>query len=578
MNRRQWLLAALLSAALGCAHQQQTRFQSADEPDVEVKTVGDFTTVGNANPVAISGVGLVVNLEGTGGDAPPSSYRDFLEASLRKANVQHIKELLASANTSMVIVSAVIPPGAHKDDPLDVEISLPAHSKTTSLRGGYLMPSFLYEYNSTKNLDPNFPGANRNLLGHVLAKAEGALFTSPGHDTAALRQARIWAGARCRIDRPFGLVMNDDQQRAPVVQKITDRINETFHGHDREPLSDVAVAKTKSYLLLRVPSQYKLNVPHYLRVVRLIPFQETPRLDSPYGRRLQSQLLDPAHTITSALRLEAFGTEAVPALKTGLQSPHPLVRFASAESLAYLGSPACGEELAALVQHQPLLRAFSLTALASLDEAITRVKLRELLAAPDAVARYGAFRALHILDERDQAIQGELLNNSFWVHRAAPDAAPLVHVSTLRRAEIVLFGQEPYLVPPFSFLAGEFTIIAAPGDQQCTLSRLSLHHGNQRRQCSLKLDDVLHCMADMGCLYPETVDLLRQAEHFQCLSCPVAIDALPQGVSIEQLVNDSDLKIDEQGVLHGKAETISKSAEAADKQHVADGAGLKPLD
>ena len=51
-----------------------------------------------------------------------------------------------------------------------------------------------------------------------------------------------------------------------------------------------------------------------------------------------------------------------PALKQGLQSKHPLVRFCSAEALAYLGSPACADELARAVKQQPYLRAYALTA------------------------------------------------------------------------------------------------------------------------------------------------------------------------------------------------------------------------
>src|SRR5262249_46985474 len=152
---------------------------------------------------------------------------------------------------------------------------------------------------------------------------------------------------------------------------------------------------------------------------------------------------------------------------------------------------------------QPLLRSFSLTALASLDEAISHVKLRDLLASPSAETRYGAFRALRALDEHDPAVQGELLNDSFWLHRISTDTSPLVHLSTSRRAEIVLFGEEPTLVPPFSFLAGEFAVTASKDDNKCTISRVSSQHGTKRRQCSLQLQEVLRNLASMGGMYPE---------------------------------------------------------------------------
>ena len=70
-------------------------------------------------------------------------------------------------------------------------------------------------------------------------------------------------------------------------------------------------------------------------------------------------------------------------MKGALKSPHVLVRFCAAESLAYLGSPACGDELARLAVQYEALRGYCLTALASLDEPICHVKLAELLASTE---------------------------------------------------------------------------------------------------------------------------------------------------------------------------------------------------
>lgn len=564
MSRRAWGLGAALLLVAGCAH-SLTRLQKPDDADkdrekeAEVKTVGDYTAFGNAEPIPVSGVGLVVGLAGTGGDAPPGAYRQMLEKDLRAHKVEHIKELLASPEVSLVLVSGLIPAGAHKGDPFDVEITLPPQSRTTSLHGGYLRECVLFNYDSTKHLDPNYAGANRTLLGHPFAKAEGGVLTelTEGDKPADPRRGHVWGGARSNIDRPFYLIVNSDQQRAPVVQHLSDRVNETFRGPVRGALSDVATAKTTSYLVLRVPEQYKHNLQRYLRVVRLIPYDGVPPEQHAYRQRLREHLLDPKHTVTAALRLEALGPDGLPALRTGLKSEHSLVRFSSAEALAYLGAPEAGEPLANLIQEKPLLRAYCLTALASLDEAVSHVKLRELMADGDVEARYGAFRALRALDEREPAIGGEMLNSSFWLHRVSPDGPPLVHVSTSRRPEVVLFGRDPLLVPQFYFLAGEFTVTAAPNDRVCTVSRLSASNGTDRRQCPLALEAVIHCMADMGALYPEVVELLRQVAAYQCLNCPVAVDALPQAPSVFELARrgaaGGDLsKPDDQDILKAK--------------------------
>lgn len=563
MNQRAWGLGLILLGLAGCAH-QQTRLQSADDTErdreAEVVTVGDKTSFANADAIPVSGVGLVVGLEGTGGSAPAGGFRTMLEEQLRKHGVEHVKEVLARDDVSMVLITGMIPPGSHKGDPIDLEISLPPGSKTTSLRGGILKDCPLYNYDFKKNVVPEAAGPNGILKGHVLARAEGPLLVGfgIGDEAAKLRQGRIWGGGKCTSERSFYLALNSDQQRAAVAQKVADRINETFHGKFKGAINDIAVAKTASYVTLAVPEQYRHNLPRYLRVVRMIPLQEVPPARSPYRRRISEQLLDPAHTITSALRLEALGSESIPDLKRGLESKHPLVRFAAAEALAYLDDPACGEELAKLIEQQPMLRSFSLTALASLDEAVSHVKLRDLLSSPSAETRYGAFRALRALDEHDPAVQGEWLNESFWVHRVGVESEPLVHLASSRRAEIVLFGEEPCLVPPFSFLAGEFTITASRDDEHCTITRRSAQHNMRPRQCSLKLMDVLHAVADLGGMYPEAVELIRQAGTYQCVSCPVAVDALPQATSVYALTKRDDkdanfVKTDEE-ILKAQAE------------------------
>jgi hypothetical protein len=463
----------------------------------------------------------------------------MLENELRRhSGEEKPKEILSSPNTSLVLVTAYIPAGAHKNDALDVEVTLPPQSRTTSLRGGLLKECLLYDYSTTKAVDPTFAGANRALQGHAIAQAKGPVLVGfgDGDEASKLCRGRIWGGGKSRIDRPFVLVLNDNQQLARMTQVVAERVNETFHGPVRGALADMAVAKTNQIVWLTVPSQYRLNLPRYLRVVRFIPLRDDPKDHFAYERQLEEDLIDPAHSLSAALRLEALGADSVPVLKKGLKSEHVLVRFAAAEALAYLGSTACGEELARLADSQLALRAYCLTAMASLNEAVCRLKLRELLASKRPETRYGAFRALRALDEHDEAVQGTLLGESFWLHHVATTTTPLVHLSSSRRAEIVLFGEDVYLLPPVKVLAGpEFTVTAGREDDRCTVSRFSAHHGSQQRQCSLKLVDVLQTLADLGGQYPDAVELLVQADKCRCLSATLAIDALPQRTSVEQL-------------------------------------------
>jgi hypothetical protein len=559
MNQRVWLFGALVCGLLGCAH-QQTRLQAEDEGDRdkegEVKIIGDVSSFANADPIPVSGIGLVIRLDGTGGGAPSGPYRQRLEEQLRKRQVENIKEILASPTTSLVLLQGFIPAGARKGDALDIEITVPRESRTTSLRGGRLVECVLYNYDTKKSREGN----GTYLQGHPVAKAEGPLVVGfgDGDEAAKLRQGRIWGGGRCQVDRPFYLLLNSRDQRVRMAKTVADRINETFQGPVHGQVADLAEAKTKELVYLGVPPQYRLNLPRYLRVVRLVPLLEKEAERIPYHRRLDEQLFDPAQTVTAALRLEALGQDSIPTLKRGLSSDHPLVRFCSAEALAYLGDPSCGEELARAIKEQPVLRAFSLTAMASLDEAVCHVELGRLLAESSAETRYGAFRALRALDENAEIVRGERLNDSFWLHRVSANSLPLAHIASRNRAEIVLFGEDSYLIPPFPILAGEFTVTAGKEDNRCTITRISLRHGKSKRQCGLKLEEVLRTLADMGGEYADAVEVLRRADQLQCLSCPVAVDSLPQATSVYDLakagVGDSELLKTHPAILNARAD------------------------
>jgi hypothetical protein len=305
----------------------------------------------------------------------------------------------------------------------------------------------------------------------------------------------------------------------------------------------VAVAHDNVAVNLNVPQAYRLNLPHYLCVILAIPMHDPG--DAPtenglgYHQRLAADLLDPARTLSTAVRLEALGEQSVPALRAGLKSKDVLVRFASAESLAYLGNSAGAEELATIVQTQPYLVAYALTALASLDQKVSSMKLNEILLKSDLPeVRYGAFRALRTLDAKNETVAGEYLNDSFWLHHVAPQRQSLIHISGTKRPEIVLFGAE-----------------APENDRDhCMISVVPLDGGSPaRKECPLSVDAVLRTLAGLGATYPEVIEILQQANQLKCLSCDLRADALPQRVSVQELAaagkHKGDAKADGDEIL-----------------------------
>ena len=556
MIRRIWPASCLLAlmvgiSAVGCQSTPKTRAQAEAEgetidKEADLRIIGDVTTVANAEPIAVFGVGLVINLEGTGSPTPAGGFRNTLEDYLRKRGVTNLQEMFNSKDTSLVFVSAMIPPGARKGDPIDLEVTLPPQSKTTSLRGGYLVETTLHNYESAKRVNPNLERPDFALKGHPLVRGEGPLLVglsglaedAKGERVAGnLKVGRIWSGGRCQIDRPFFLLLNPDQQRTQMAMRVANRLNETFVGVGVVG-GEIATAKTKELVSLGVPLQYKHNLPRFLRVARMVPLDVSPTAGHPYWQKLEERLLDPNHCISAALRLEALGSETIPVLRGALDSPYPIVRFAAAESLAYLGHPACAEPLAKLAREQPTLLAFCLTALASLDEPACQNRLQELMADDNPQVRYGAFRGLRVLNERHPLLRTEFLNEAVYLHCVSPNSEPLIHILSGQRPEVVLFGRSPAIVPPFSCLVGsDFTISLRKDDRKVSISRYSVKKGAaQHRQCDLEIDQIIRTLVQMGGTYADVTDFLLQADQCNALTCPLAVDALPKIPEVQELV------------------------------------------
>jgi Flagellar P-ring protein/HEAT repeats len=577
---------ALLVGLAGCLGLQTRPSREEIERDKElatVRVVGDVTEVGNAGPLQVSGVGLVTDLEGTGG-SPRGQFRTLLEKDLRQRKVDNVGKLFDSPNNALVLVTGFIPPGARKHDPIDLQITLPENSPAGSLRGGYLQLCTLRNYEATKNIDPDYKGGNRLLEGHVLAVGKGPLlvFGNAG-DKSDLKRARVWEGGVSLTERPFFLVLKKDSKSAAIANAVASRINLKFPADPKkqefvqrhqqlfllddvthqinekfEPTSlgqsgDAAKAIGKDVVNVRVPYAYRYNPERYLRVARLIPLVEDADSHGKYRRLLHTMLQDPNPKvcIRAALRLEALGKESVAALQQGLTSGHAAVRFAAAEALTYLGSTSGVDELARAAVEQPDVRAYALIALAGLIESACRHKLQELLSAGDAEVRAGAFEALRLTyagdcrneKELDAAMErrlgGENLQ-AFWLHQVAPQGAKAVNFAISRRAEIILFGSDIALSGEVHVKAGEeFVITVAAGDGRCYVTRISAQHGEQRKSCSLRLDDVLRTLVDLGGQYPEAVDLLRKLDDQQGLNCNVRLLTPPQALPLEDLVADA---------------------------------------
>ena len=574
LNRRKFLA---LSAAVGLAglgsgckgpeaeklKETQGRSQIGEDPaDLDAATtIGSKTTIGNTESIVVSGVGLVYGLPGTGSSAPPGGWRMMLEESLKRMpNMSNIKALLDDPNktTSLVLVSALVLPGARKGDPIDVQLSLPDESKTTSLKGGRLLLCELHNTDTTGNLksivNEGKPAGPSGELrkGDRWAIAEGPVLAGqfiPTNSKGTIetdadgqplfKVGKIWGGGKVTKARQYFILINSGSQSPQMAASLAERLNSTFHA-TAEPNLKVADAKDRQLILLNVPLAYRNNHYRFLLVARQVPVLPANG-DSIYRKKLEEELLEPSTALTAAVKLEALGTSSMRALRVGLESPSPWVRFAAGEALTYLGQTDGAAELAKLAEDHPALRAPALKALASMDDAACTDGLVELTGNNDAQLRYGAFLALRMADENNSSARGMLVNNSFWLHQLSPSSSSMIHLTTDHRCEVVLFGDAPKLRGPFTLPVGtEFTVSVPANGSEATITRIVKVKNDLEEKkvtCKTSLAEVLVAMGRLGGTYSEAVELIRRADRGQVLSAAVVIDAVPSELNIQQLAN-----------------------------------------
>ncbi|HEY3788266.1 MAG TPA: flagellar basal body P-ring protein FlgI [Urbifossiella sp.] len=605
------LLMGLAVGLTGCAGSKNAKGQNRgqiggeDAPDPEAfATVGMKTLPDNMAPIAVSGVGLVYRLQpGMGSSAPPGSWRQMLEANLKKQGFTHLKELLDDPNktTSLVLVSATIPPGARKGEAVDIVVTLPEESKTASLKGGILLGCDLVDYETTGNLKSMMKEGKSSapngslLLGSVWAKAEGQVvagaLVSDAKEPAerqmlddieapSLRVGRVWGGGHVTQARSYYFMMKPGDQSIRMAANVAQRINDTFFG-GADPSLNIADAKTRELVIVSVPFAYRNNHHRFLLVARQVPMSPVGA-ESFYRRQLEDQLHEPATTLTAAIKLEALGGNTRQTLRVALKNTSPWVRFAAAESLSYQGHTDGASELAKLAEEYPALRAYCLKALAASDDAAFTDRLVELMGCSDPVLRYGAFIALRLASENNPAAGGKLLNQSVWLHRVAPGSPGLIHLSGDRRSEIVIFGDGVKLTGPFNLPVGaDFTLSMSATDTEVKITKIVNVNGGSEllvKKCPADVALVLEMMASLGARYAESVELLRRADAAQRLTAALVVDAIPRQLSIQRLAvfarHDPELKKANEEVA--RVGTIRTDLETAGVDFAADDPEAKP--
>ncbi|HUT59905.1 MAG TPA: flagellar basal body P-ring protein FlgI [Phycisphaerae bacterium] len=447
------LLGAWLLLAGGCSDAGN----GADSPSRVVipphvaGTVGEYAIYNSGAPLPVQGYGLVVGLGTNGSREVPAHLKEYMVKYLARQGLgsahlglSHLTPLrvLQDQDTAIVLLGSAIPFGAPVGARFDLNLTALPNTQTRSLQGGFLMPTEL-----------RFAWLGRSMPGgptKMLAEGGGAIFVNPFVDPnndaelVKWREGRVLGGGRVASAHPVRVQLRrPDYARADLIRR---RINETFPGRTK-----VANARDRATLELTVPSKWRDDYEHFLRLVMRIPLVSGARLES-YARRtiLAMEMPGVAHD-ELGLVLEATGRNVVPQLKRLYTSRNRAAAFYAARTGARLGDRTAEEVLIRFASERsslqvpaieelgrhPDLRAASGALQALLDDENSRVRI----AAYEALMRRGGASVITRV-ELDNGLKLDLIKSR---------RSYVIYATQSMEPRIALFGGDMMVSHPIYF-------------------------------------------------------------------------------------------------------------------------------
>ena len=522
--------AVLLTHASGCNlpipftddKQLEDIIPGSGDDEKKRHRIDELTVPVGLNFMKVESVALVTNLEGTGSEPPTGLQRNLLTDDMKTHSVENTNELLASPNTSLVLVRSYLPPGVQKGDPIDVEVLTPSHSKTTSLRSGWLLKTRMREVTLINNSIHS---------AHVSALVEGpilpqSLFKGTGDPTFETRGVILGRG-ESRYSRPLGLAVRPDFKSVKTSTRIAGAINQRFHKFGTSKRVGIANPTRDNFIELELVNAYRRNVPRFLNVIQAINVGESQAERINRLQVLEAKLLEPTSAKNAALELEAIGKDSVRILMSGLQSSDPEVRFYSAESLAYMDIQEAATPLGAIAETHIEFRWYALNALSAMADMSALDALSGLLDSDSAETRYGAFRALYERSPDSPYIRGEGLSD-FNFYSIPVKSRPMVHLSMSRRPEIVVFGGDIRIQPKDFLYASKQIMINPTADGQLRVSHFQPGKQDLFATCDTRVASLVKAIATVGGGYSDIVQCMNNAKLAGVINAEVFVGARPR--------------------------------------------------
>lgn len=417
-------------------------------------TIASETVVTGFAPTVVRGYGLVVGLNGTGSRLMPADVRAHMLREMARRGVGSTalgmgdttpEKMLNSEHCAVVIVEGVIPPGAPKDTPFDVRVSIVPGSGTTSLEGGRLW---------TTELRPG-PLTTGSRQARSIAQAKGDIFINPfvepnatRRDTVNRLSGRILDGGNVSDDMLLRLrLATTSHSRADTIQAA---INSMF---PREPgqADETARGRSGDAVDITVPPSYHKDPTTFVQLVQHTPMLvEAPEQTALYVRR--ALLAAPGMAESASWRWRAIGKKAVPLIQDLYNYPEEEIRMAALLAGAKLDDPMTVDPLLAMTKssnQEYRLAAIELFKTMGMNPKID-LGLRPLLDDPDVDVRLATFETLDA--RRDPLIRRVVVDGKFDLI-LIPSERPLIYITQTGRPSIAVFNEDLAVQRPLTFSA-----------------------------------------------------------------------------------------------------------------------------
>jgi hypothetical protein len=168
-------------------------------------------------------------------------------------------------------------------------------------------------------------------------------------------------------------------------------------------------------------------------------------------------------------------------------------------------------------------------------------QLKDMLSLPSAETRYGAFRSLWTMNNRDPFVRGDVFGDQFHYHSLDVSGPAMIHVTRSRLQEVVLFGKDQTFKTPMKLQAGNQIIVKGEESGEVTVSKFSVKEADQKRFVSNKVDEVIRAIAELGGTYPDVVQALQEAKAAGALTSRFEVDTLPEAGRTYERVAKNDM-------------------------------------